>query len=28
MVHDDEDDSLNVRPRSAAAAEPDRAEQR
>ena len=29
MVHDEEDDSLNVRPRAAAApAEPDRAEQR
>jgi len=28
MVHDDEDDSLNVRPSPAAAPEPDRAEQR
>ena len=28
MVHNDEDDSLNVRPRPAAASEPDRAEQR
>ena len=28
LVHDDEDDSLNVRPRAAASSEPDRAEQR
>lgn len=28
MVHDDEDDSLSVRPNAAAAPEPDRAEQR